>query len=90
MNNTPNTTTWPIFESPASTHAIGYIVSTDDIPGLPAPRIGDVYRRPNGGWAAWPMGRIFGDDDGPRSILDFRTRRDAIAHLLIEAHRRAA
>jgi hypothetical protein len=80
---------WPIFENHASTHSIGYIVSTDDIPGLPYPRLGEVYRRP-GGWAAWPMGRVFQFDEGPRSDLGFRTRRDAVAHLVAVAQDRVA
>lgn len=79
---------WPIWESATGSRTIGYIVATDDLPALPYPRLGEVYRRPRG-WAAWPIGRVFGEDPGPRSDLRFRTRRDAIAHLVGCAQKRA-
>jgi hypothetical protein len=88
MSASINTSLWPIFENHTSAHSVGYIVSTDDIPGLPYPRLGEVYRRPNG-WAAWPMGKAFQCDEGPRSDLGFRTCRDAIAHLVACAQNRA-
>lgn len=72
---------WPIFENAQSTRSIGYIVSTDDISGLAYPRIGEVYRTPRG-WAAWPMGAVFGDDHGPRSDLGFKSRSAAIEYLI--------
>lgn len=77
---------WPIYE-PNTNRTIGYIASTDDIPSLPYPRIGEVYRTSRG-WAAWPIGRVFGDDEGPRSDLGFRTRRDAVARLVEVAQQR--